>query len=87
MNGDKVRFIRHLQVVQRVSSSLSGHVVPPVRALSGRLKFTVRLHEFNKDSLFASSRRKQWMGAILLAMQTRPHYGFRRPLHVFPGIH
>ena len=26
------------------------------RALSGRLKFTVRRHKFNKDSLFATAR-------------------------------
>ena len=33
-----------------VSSSLSGPVDPSFRALSGRLKFTVRRYEFNKDS-------------------------------------
>ena len=30
---------------------LSGPVDPSVRALSGRLKFAVRRHKFNKDSL------------------------------------
>jgi len=30
---------------------LLGPVVPSFRALSGRLKFTVRRHKFNKDSL------------------------------------
>ena len=29
----------------------AGPVVPSFRALSGRLKFTVRRHKFNKDSL------------------------------------
>ena len=43
--------IRRLQVVHRVSSSLLGPVVPSFRALSGRLKFTVRRHKFNKYSL------------------------------------
>jgi len=44
-------------VVHRVSSSLLGPVVPSVRALSGRLKFTVRRHQFNKDSLPSSRDR------------------------------
>ena len=35
----------------RVSSSLLGPVDPSFRALSGRLKFTVRPHKFNKDPL------------------------------------
>ena len=35
----------------RASSSLSGPVVPSLRALSGRLNFTVRRHKFNTDSL------------------------------------
>jgi len=39
------------RVVQHESSSLLGPVVPSFRALSGRLKFTVRRHKFNKDSL------------------------------------
>ena len=34
-----------------VSSSLLGPVDSSFRALSGRLKFTVRRHNFNKDSL------------------------------------
>ena len=34
--------------VHRVSSSLLGPVDPSFRALSGRLKFTVRRHKFNK---------------------------------------
>jgi len=32
-------------------STVSGHVVPSFRALSGCLKFAVRRHNFNKDSL------------------------------------
>ena len=40
-----------MQVLHRVSSSLSGPVDPSFRALSGRLEFTVRRHKFNKDSL------------------------------------
>ena len=39
-----------LEVVHRVSSSLLGPVDPSFRALSGRLKFTVRRHKFNQDS-------------------------------------
>ena len=35
----------------RVSSSLLGPLVPSFRALSGRLKFTVRRDKFNKDFL------------------------------------
>ena len=37
-----------------MSSSLLGLVDPSFRALSGRLQFTVRRREFNKDSLFES---------------------------------
>ena len=33
------------------SSSLLGPIDPSFRALPGRLKFAVRRHEFNKDSL------------------------------------
>ena len=43
---------RRLLVVHRVSSSLLGPVDFSFRALSGRLKFTVRRHKLNKDSLF-----------------------------------
>jgi len=38
-------------IVHRVSSSLLGPLDPSFRALSGRLKFTVRRHKFNNDSL------------------------------------
>ena len=38
-------------VLHRVSSSLSGPVDPPSRALSVRLKCTARRHKFNADSL------------------------------------
>jgi len=37
-------------------ASLSGPVDPSFRALSGRLKFTVRLHKFNKGSLSSVGR-------------------------------
>ena len=37
--------------VHRVSSSCLGLVDPSFRALSGRLKFRVRRHKFNTDSL------------------------------------
>ena len=37
--------------VHHVSSSLLGPVDPSFRALSGRLKFTVWRHKFNKDAL------------------------------------
>ena len=36
----------------------SGPVVPSFRALSGRLKFTVRRHKFNKDSLSGAGQRE-----------------------------
>jgi len=36
-----------------------GPVDPSFRALSGRLKFTVRRHKFNKDSL-SLKREVQW---------------------------
>jgi len=42
-------------LLYRVSSSLVGPVVSSIRALSGRLKFTVRRHKFNKDFLSLSS--------------------------------
>jgi len=41
---------RHSWRLEGVSSSLLGPVDPSFRALSGRLKFTVRRHKFNKDS-------------------------------------
>ena len=37
-----------IHCVHRVSSNLLGPVVPSFRASSGRLKFTVRRHKFNK---------------------------------------
>ena len=43
-------------VLHGVSSSLLGPVDPSFRALSGRVKFTVRRHKFNKDSLSLSQR-------------------------------
>ena len=39
----------------RVSSSFLDPADPSLRALSGRLKFTVRRHNFNKDSLFLAA--------------------------------
>ena len=36
---------------QHANLRIVGHVDPSFRALSGRLKFTVRRHKFNKDSL------------------------------------
>ena len=39
-SASALKFIRRLQVVHRVSSSLLGHVVPLFRAFSGRLNFT-----------------------------------------------
>ena len=45
------RFNSRLKVLHRVSSSPSGPVDPSFRALSGRLEFTVRRHQFNEDSL------------------------------------
>jgi len=49
-----VVFFRLLQVLHRVSSSLLGPVAPSFRALSGRLKFTVRRHKFNTDLIAGS---------------------------------
>ena len=40
-----------MTVLPLVSPSLLGPVDPSVRNLSGRLKFTVRRHKFNTDSL------------------------------------
>ena len=48
--GSRVQAV-FVEVVHRVWSSLLGAVDPSFRALSGRLKFTVRRHKFNKDSL------------------------------------
>ena len=58
---------RRLYVVHRASSSLLGPVVSSFRALSGRLKITVRRHTFNKDSF-------SWLGRMLagLVNKTRP---------------
>jgi len=42
-----------------VSSSL-GPVDPSLRALSGRLKFTVRRHKFNRDSLSSLESLESW---------------------------
>ena len=39
------------KVVHCVLSSLLGPADPSFRALPGRLKFTVRRHKFNQDSL------------------------------------
>ena len=39
--------------MHRALSCLLGPAGPSFRALSGRLKFTVRRHKFNKDSLFS----------------------------------
>jgi hypothetical protein len=40
-----------MSILHRVSSSPSGPIDPSFRALSGRLKFTVRRHKFKEDSL------------------------------------
>ena len=59
-------FIRHQYDVHRVSSSLLGPADPSFRALSGRLKFTVRRHRCNKDSPSSppveanQTKRGQW---------------------------
>ena len=50
----------HFQL--RVSSRLSGPVVPSFRALSGRLKFTVRRHTFNKEGLLPASEGQLTFG-------------------------
>jgi len=47
--------------LHRVSSSLLGPVDPAFRAFYGRLKFTVRRHKVNKDSLScAQTEREVW---------------------------
>ena len=51
---DRVSTIQKLggsKVINRISSSLLGPVVPLFRAISGFLMCTVRRHEINKDSL------------------------------------
>ena len=58
--------------VHRVSSSPLGPVVPSFRALAGRLKFTVRRHKFNTDSL--SSR-----GVLLIVFRQVADAGAYRP--------
>jgi len=56
-NGDLNGRVRRSLVVHRVSSSLLGPVVPSFRALSRRLKFTVRRHKVNEDSLILADKR------------------------------
>ena len=60
----------HCTVVHRVSSSLSGPVVPSFRALSGRLKFTVRRDESNEYFLARQHHRD---GAPLTLQIKRLH--------------
>ena len=48
-------------LVHRVSSSLLGPVDPSCRALSGRLKFTVRRHKLNKDYLSVQLSQSDWL--------------------------
>ena len=45
-----LQFVCRFLVVHRASSSPLGPVAPSFRALSGRLKFTVRRHKIHKDS-------------------------------------
>ena len=40
--------IRRLEIVHRVSSRLLGPVHPSIRALSGRLKYTVRRYKIDE---------------------------------------
>ena len=49
--------------------SLLGPVDPSFRALSGRLKFTVRRHKFNTDSLFWLDRT--WQVCSSMGIQPR----------------
>ena len=59
MNDDDVDRLRLLGArpgSHRVSSSLLGPVDSSFRAFSGRLKFTVRRHKFNKDSLSSQGK-------------------------------
>ena len=53
-----------LKVVHRVSSSRLGPADPSFRALSGRLKLTVRHHKFNKDSLCGGHGKEGWEGGM-----------------------
>ena len=48
-----------------VASLLLGPVDPSFRALPGRLKFTIRRHKFNKDSLLSLGRGGWNLGALL----------------------
>ena len=50
-------FIRRLWALHRASSSVLGPVVPSLRALSGRMKFTVRHHKFNKILSLLAARK------------------------------
>ena len=54
------------------SRQSSGPVDPPFRALSGRLKFMVRRHKFNKDSSLPavkSARQNLVWGSRVLVFQ------------------
>jgi len=67
VSASVLSFIRRRQVLHRVSSSLLGPVHPSFRALSGRLKFMVRRHKLNKDSLSFSAHRASSRSVILEA--------------------
>ena len=63
-----------LQVVHRVSSSLLGPVDLSFRALSGRLKFTVRRHKFNEDSPSSNLRRASLLQPQVLGLRLLLYY-------------
>ena len=55
-----------------------GPVVPSIRALSGRPKFTVRRYKLNKDSL-PSGRGVRGLGRALEEEGAEPRASFHRP--------
>ena len=61
-------------ILHRVTSSLLGPVDPSFGALSGRLKFTVRRHKFNEDSLLSLSRARRvcWSLSSCAPVVARP---------------
>ena len=66
------------------SSSLLGPVILSLRALSGRLKFTVRRHKFNTHSLSVASNRQSRLtaSAAKVSFMSALHLTFRVHVHL-----
>ena len=73
--------------MHRVSSSLLGPIDPSFRALSGRLKFTVRRHKVNKVSFSWQARAKQQASTDpRLAVKTVREFKFEKGQQVSPTL-